>query len=146
MAQEANTKTVFEECSVGKTFKVFLVSDWHNVTTANVKGLKGEAAGKALAAALQEEEGENGLQLCEVGIGLSGWVGGWMDERRSGWESLSSCATGGGRKQPGAVRGRSPTHPPTHPYPIAAYSNRLLFLYPISTHSPTYPPTHPIPR
>ena len=55
MAQEANTKTVFEECSVGKTFKVFLVSDWHNVTTANVKGLKGEAMGRCILRRTQEK-------------------------------------------------------------------------------------------
>ena len=38
-------RPVYEACSQTKSFKVYLVSDWRNVTQANVQGLRSEDAG-----------------------------------------------------------------------------------------------------
>ncbi len=38
-------RAVYEECSRVKQYKIYIVSDWRNVTQANAKGLRGEDAG-----------------------------------------------------------------------------------------------------
>ena len=60
-------KEVFEECSQTKTFRVFVVSDWLNVTQAQVKGLKTDSASEALGQALQKEEGGN-VNICSMTV------------------------------------------------------------------------------
>jgi hypothetical protein len=53
------------ECSETKIFRVYLVSDYHNVTKANAKGFQTEEGRKALQQQLVPEE-SNDSSLCNV--------------------------------------------------------------------------------
>jgi hypothetical protein len=73
MLREGARKMQYEECSVGKTFKVYVVSDWRNVTQAHVKGLRTQDAAKQLAVALQEAQtGSETVQICEATVKAAG--------------------------------------------------------------------------
>jgi len=71
--REGARKLQYQECSVGKTFKVYMVSDWRNVTQAHVKGLKTQDATQQLMMALQEAQtGSETVQICEASVKAAG--------------------------------------------------------------------------
>jgi len=73
LLREGARKLQYEECSVSKTFKVYVVSDWRNVTQAHVKGLRTQDAAQQLASALQEAQtGSEMVQICEASVKAAG--------------------------------------------------------------------------
>ena len=67
--REGARKLQYQECSVRKTFKVIMVSDWRNVTQAHVKGFRTQDATQQLMMALQDAQtGSETVQICEASV------------------------------------------------------------------------------
>lgn len=57
---------VYEEC-LSKSFRVYVVSDWQNVTDTHIDKLKGAAGSGALTLALQDTQpADDGVKICEA--------------------------------------------------------------------------------
>lgn len=69
LLKEGERKMMYEECTLGKTFKFYLVSDWRNVTDAHMKAFKRQEGAKALGLALQDAQPvDERVQICEARV------------------------------------------------------------------------------